>query len=60
MTILISTLLGRELPILSLQILWLKTMAIQALVMGRIIYLLSISQLIPSLIAKSVLVQAYR
>lgn len=123
MTILISTLLGRELPILSLQILWLnmlnsitmtvplsfepksadmmkypprpateqfltanrikrilavslynwtlifgmfewvrqvpwgslelaRTMAIQALVMGRIIYLLSISQLLPSLIAK--------
>lgn len=123
MTILISTLLGRELPILSLQILWLnmlnsitmtvplsfepksskvmkrpprpaneqfltinrikrilavslynwtlifgmfewvrqaewgslelaRTMAIQALVMGRIIYLLSISQLVPSLIAK--------
>ncbi|KAM3097289.1 HAD-IC family P-type ATPase [Phormidesmis sp. 146-35] len=123
MTILISTLLGRELPILSLQILWLnmlnsitmtvplsfepksagvmkqaprpvnepflttnrikrilavslynwtlifgifewvrqapwgsielaRTMAIQALVMGRIFYLLSISQLIPSLLAK--------
>jgi cation-transporting P-type ATPase F len=123
MTILISTLLGRELPILSLQILWLnmlnsiamtvplafepksvglmkhpprpaneqfltinrikrilavslynwtlifgmfewvqqapggslelaRTMAIQALVMGRMIYLLSISQLLPSLIAK--------
>ncbi|HCA93859.1 MAG TPA: carbonate dehydratase, partial [Cyanobacteria bacterium UBA9226] len=123
MTILISTLLGRELPILSLQILWLnmlnsitmtvplsfepkssglmkqpprpvnepfltpnrikrilavslynwtlifgmfefvrqapwgstelaRTMAIQALVMGRIFYLLSISQLLPSLIAK--------
>ncbi|MFB2879254.1 cation-translocating P-type ATPase [Floridanema aerugineum] len=123
MTILISTLLGRELPILSLQILWLnmlnsitmtvplsfepksagvmkspprpvnepfltvnrlkrilaislynwtlifgmfewvrqapwgsielaRTMAIQALVMGRIFYLLSISQLVPSLIAK--------
>lgn len=123
MTILISTLLGRELPILSLQILWLnmlnsitmtiplsfepksskvmkrpprpaneqfltinrikrilavslynwtlifgmfewvrqapwgslelaRTMAIQALVMGRIIYLLSISQLVPSLVAK--------
>lgn len=123
MTILISTLLGRELPILSLQILWLnmlnsitmtvplsfepksadvmkhpprpaneqfltlnrikrilavslynwtlifgmfewvrqvpwgslelaRTMAIQSLVMGRIIYLLSISQLLPSLIAK--------
>lgn len=122
MTILISTLLGRELPILSLQILWLnmlnsitmtvplsfepksskvmkrpprpaneqfltinrikrilavslynwtlifgmfewvrqadwgslelaRTMAIQALVMGRIIYLLSISQLVPSLVA---------
>ena len=123
MTILISTLLGRELPILSLQILWLnmlnsitmtvplsfeprstdvmkqqprpaneqfltinrikrilavslynwtlifgmfewvrqvpwgslelaRTMSIQALVMGRIIYLLSISQLVPSLVAK--------
>ena len=123
MTILISTLLGRELPILSLQILWLnmlnsitmtvplsfepkssglmkqpprpvnepfltpnrikrilavslynwtlifgmfefvrqapwgsielaRTMAIQALVMGRIFYLMSISQLLPSLIAK--------
>nr|WP_219891959.1 HAD-IC family P-type ATPase [Chamaesiphon polymorphus] len=123
MTILISTLLGRELPILSLQILWLnmlnsiamtvplafepkstgvmkhpprpateqfltanrikrilavslynwtlifgmfewvqqtpwgtlplaRTMAIQALVMGRMIYLLSISQLLPATIAK--------
>ncbi|MFB2836509.1 HAD-IC family P-type ATPase [Floridanema evergladense] len=123
MTILISTLLGRELPILSLQILWLnmlnsitmtvplsfepksagvmkrpprpvnepfltvnrikrilaislynwtlifgmfewvrqapwgsielaRTMAIQSLVMGRIFYLLSISQLVPSLVAK--------
>ncbi len=123
MTILISTLLGRELPILSLQILWLnmlnsiamtlplslepsspdvmrqpprnvdepfltpnrikrilavslynwtlifgmfewvrqsewgtielaRTMAIQALVMGRIFYLLSISQLLPSLLAR--------
>ncbi len=123
MTILLSTLLGRELPILSLQILWLnmlnsitmtvplafepkssgvmkqqprpaneplltanrikrilaislynwtlifgmfewvrqsdwgtmelaRTMAIQALVMGRIFYLLSLSQLLPSLIAK--------
>ena len=123
MTILFSTLLGRELPILSLQILWLnmlnsitmtvplsfepkstevmkypprpanepfltqsrikrilavsiynwtlifgmfewvqqvswgnlelaRTMAIQALVMGRVIYLLSISQLLPSLVAK--------
>lgn len=123
MTILISTLLGRELPILSLQILWLnmlnsitmtvplslepkspdvmkfpprlvnesflttnrikrilavslynwtlifgmfewvrqapwgslelaRTMAIQALVMGRIFYLLSISQLLPSLMAR--------
>lgn len=123
MTILISTLLGRELPIYSLQILWLnmlnsitmtvplslepkspevlkqpprpvnesfltaarikrilavslynwtiifgifewvrqapwgslplaRTMAIQALVMGRIFYLLSISQLLPSLVAK--------
>ncbi|MBD2181358.1 HAD-IC family P-type ATPase [Planktothrix sp. FACHB-1355] len=123
MTILISTLLGREMPILSLQILWLnmlnsitmtvplsfepktagvmknpprpanepfltqnrikrilavslynwtlifgmfewvrqadwgsielaRTMAIQALVMGRIFYLLSISQLLPSLMAK--------
>ncbi|MFB2977876.1 cation-translocating P-type ATPase [Microseira sp. BLCC-F43] len=123
MTILISTLLGRDLPILSLQILWLnmlnsitmtvplsfepksegvmkqpprpvnepfltpnrikrilavslynwtlifgmfefvrqapwgsielaRTMAIQALVMGRIFYLLSISQLLPSLMAK--------
>ncbi|MFB2895586.1 HAD-IC family P-type ATPase [Aerosakkonemataceae cyanobacterium BLCC-F50] len=123
MTILISTLLGRELPILSLQILWLnmlnsitmtvplsfepksvgvmkspprpvnepfltvnrikrilaislynwtlifgmfewvrqapwgsielaRTMAIQSLVMGRIFYLLSISQLVPSLMAK--------
>lgn len=123
MTILISTLLGRELPILSLQILWLnmlnsitmtvplsfepksegvmkqpprpvnepfltpnrikrilaislynwtlifgmfefvrqapwgstelaRTMAIQALVMGRIFYLMSISQLLPSLMAK--------
>jgi Ca2+-transporting ATPase len=124
MTILISTLLGRELPILSLQILWLnmlnsitmtlplafepkspeamkqpprpvneqlltlnrikriltvslfnwtlifgmfewvrqapwgstelaRTMAIQSLVAGRIFYLLSISQLIPSLLARS-------
>jgi cation-transporting P-type ATPase F len=123
MTILLSTLLGRELPILSLQILWLnmlnsitmtvplafepkssgvmkqqprpvnepfltqnrikrilaislynwtlifgmfewvrqapwgtlelaRTMAIQALVMGRIFYLLSLSQLLPSLMAK--------
>lgn len=123
MTILLSTLLGRELPILSLQILWLnmlnsitmtvplafepkssgvmkqqprsvnepfltgnrseriaaislynwtlifgmfesvrqadwgtiqlaRTMAIQALVMGRIFYLLSLGQLLPSLIAK--------
>ncbi|MEG4328923.1 HAD-IC family P-type ATPase [Microcoleus sp. herbarium5] len=123
MTILFSTLLGRELPILSLQILWLnmlnsitmtvplafepksqrvmkqqprsinepfltgnrikriiaislynwtlifgmfewvrqadwgtlelaRTMAIQALVMGRIFYLLSLGQLLPSLIAK--------
>ncbi len=123
MTILLSTLLGRELPILSLQILWLnmlnsitmtvplafepkssgvmkqqprpvnepfltvnrikrilaislynwtlifgmfewvrqapwgtielaRTMAIQALVMGRIFYLLSLSQFLPSLLAK--------
>lgn len=123
MTILVSTLLGRELPILSLQLLWVnllnsialtvplafepkstgvmqqqprsaneplltpnrikriiaisvynwtvifgmfewvrqadwgtielaRTMAIQALVMGRIFYLLSLSQLLPSLMAK--------